>query len=370
VDAQGKPLRPTRDGVPGNERLVCLDAATGKVLWRYAYPCPYRLGYNSGPRSTPLVRAGRVYALGAMGDLFCLDSQTGKPHWKINVAQQYKLEEPQTWGWAASPVLEGDRLYCLVGGPGSAVVAFHKDTGKEVWKALTTEEIGYSPPVLLEAGGKRQLIVWLSEAVFGLDPASGAEYWTQRYPANGAVQRPAVNIATVQRIDRERLFLSSYYHGPMMLQLAADKPEAKLLWSGQSNNPSRPDGLHTLMSNPIYKDGFLYGVCANGELRCIDAATNKQKWQTYEATGGEATDCGTAFLTPQGERVVIFNDAGELILAKLSPTGYKQLDKARILEPVQFARGRKVVWCHPAFAQKCVFARNDKEMVCVSLAAG
>jgi hypothetical protein len=156
----------------------------------------------------------------------------------------------------------------------------------------------------------------------------------------------------------------------MMLQLAADKPEAKLLWSGQSSNPSRPDGLHTLMANPIYKDGFLYGVCANGELRCLDAATNKEKWQTYAATGGEAADCGTAFLIPQAERVVIFNDIGELILAKMSPAGYQQIDKARILEPVQSARGRKVVWCHPAFAQKCVFARNDKEMVCVSLAAG
>jgi outer membrane protein assembly factor BamB len=271
------------------------------------------------------------------------------------------------WGFAAHPLLDGNLLYCLVGGKGSAVVALDRDTGKEKWKALDSDEIGYSPPMIYTAGGKRQLIVWLSESINGLDPATGKVLWTQKYPADRPPQRPAVNIITV-RCDGEHLFVSTYYHGPMMLKLSTDKPGARVLWRGKSHNPSRPDGLHMVMAAPVLKGGYVYGVCAGGELRCLDAKTGKQSWQTYDFTGGKKADCGTAFLVPQGGRFVIFNDQGELILAELTPKGHKLIDRARILEPVQPARGRKVVWSHPAFANKCVYARNDKEIVCVSLA--
>jgi outer membrane protein assembly factor BamB len=366
VDRDGKPLRATRKGIPGNERVLCLGAADGKLLWKHEYDCPYTISYPSGPRTTPLVRDGRVYTLGAMGDLCCLDAVTGKVRWAKNVVKDYGAEPP-FWGCAAHPLLDGDLLYCLAGGAGSAVVALHKDTGKEVWKALTSEEVGYSPPMIYEAGGKRQLIVWLSEAINSLDPATGKVYWTQGYPVGRGPQRPAVNIATVRRAG-DLLFLSSFYHGPMMLKLAADKPGATVLWRGKSNNPGRPDGVHVLMAAPVLKDGYLYGVCAMGELRCLKADTGQQVWQTYAATGGEKTDCGTAFLVPQGERFVIFNDRGDLILAELTPKGYKEISRAHVLDAVQEARGRMVVWSHPAFARRCVFARNDKELVCLSLA--
>jgi hypothetical protein len=165
------------------------------------------------------------------------------------------------------------------------------------------------------------------------------------------------------------LFLSSYYHGPMMLKLAAERPTATVLWKGKSDNAGKPDGVHILMAAPVLKDGYIYGICANGELRCLKADTGQQLWESYGATTGKKTDCASAFLVPQGDRFIIFNDQGELILAELSPKGYKEIDRAGILEPVQEARGRHVVWSHPAFAERCVFARNDKEIVCVSLAA-
>jgi outer membrane protein assembly factor BamB len=368
TDAEGKPLRPTRKGILGKERVLCLDAKNGKQLWKHEYDCPYTVSYPSGPRTTPLVAGGRVYTLGAMGDLICFDARKGKPIWSKNLMKAYKLDDPPIWGYAAHPLLHGDLLYCLVGGKGSAVVAFNKDSGKEVWKKLDTEEIGYSPPMIFKVGGKPQLIVWLSESINGLDPATGKVLWTQQYPAGRAPQRPSVNIATV-RCDGERLFVSTYYHGPMMLKLSTDKPGAKLLWRGKSNNPGRPDGLHAAMPTPVLQGGHIYGVCAAGELRCLDAKTGKQVWQTFDCTGGKKSDCGTAFLVPQGGRFVIFNDQGELILAKLTPKEHKVISRARILEPVQLARGRKVVWSHPAFANKCVYARNDKEIVCVSLAA-
>ncbi|CAN5361229.1 PQQ-like beta-propeller repeat protein [soil metagenome] len=363
----GKPARNTRDGTPGTEAVLCLEAGTGKQIWKHEYACPYRISYASGPRCTPLIEGDRVYTIGAMGDLLCLNAADGKVVWSKNVATDYKAEVP-VWGFASSPLIDNNRLICMVGGEGSAVVAFDKHTGKEIWKGLTSEEIGYSPPVIIEAGGKRQLLIWISESLNSLDPETGKAYWTQAYPEGTKVTRPAVNIMTVRK-DGLRLFISSFYHGPMMLELAADKPAVKVLWHGKSNSPGKPDGIHALMATPVIKDGCIYGVCAMGELRCIDAATNKQLWQTYKATGGKKSDCGTAFIVPQGDRYVIFNDSGELILAKMSPTGYEEIDKFKILEASEAARGRMVVWSHPAFANRCVFARNDKELVCVSLAA-
>src|SRR5437764_13012516 len=105
-----------------------------------------------------MLDTGCVYSLGAMGDLCCLDATTGKPIWSKNLVKEYKVEEPAVWGYAASPLIDGDLLYTLAGGEGSAVVALNKETGKEVWKALTTEDVGYSPPMIYKAGGKRQVI--------------------------------------------------------------------------------------------------------------------------------------------------------------------------------------------------------------------
>ena len=365
LDATGKPVRAGSNGSPGKERVLCLSAADGKLVWKHEYDCPYTISYRTGPRTTPLVHKGRVYTLGAMGDLLCLDAGTGAVRWSKNLGRAYQTDPP-VWGWAASPLLDGDLLYCLVGGEGSAVVAFHKDTGAEVWKALTTEEVGYSPPMIYEAGGMRQLIIWHSESINGLDPATGKVYWTQPYPATGLPQRPATPIATVRRLG-DCLFLTSFYHGPMMLKLATDRPAVSVLWQDRTKKPTKPEGLHCLMPSPVLKDGHIYGVCANGELRCCEMSTGKQLWETYAATGGKKTDCGTAFLIPQGDRFILFNDFGDLILAELSPKGYREIDRARILEPVEESRGRHVVWSHPAFAHRCVFARNNKEIVCVSL---
>jgi outer membrane protein assembly factor BamB len=364
----GKPLRATRKGVPGNERVVCLDATNGKIVWKHEYDCPYTISYGSGPRCTPLVEKGRVYALGAMGDLCCLDTATGKPVWSKNVAKEYKVEDMAPWGYAASPLIDGELLYTLAGGDGSAIVALNKETGKEVWKALTTEDVGYSPPMIYKVGGKRQLIVWLSDTLNGLDPATGKVYWSVPYPG----EKPPSNVTIVTpRLLDDVLYVSTYYNGGMAVKLDADKQTAKMLWQCKSRNPAKPDGLHILMATPFLRAGHIYGVCAYGELRCLEIATGKEVWNTLKLFGKKG-DCATAFLTPLGDsdRFVIFTDVGDLILADINVKGYTEIDRAKILDvTAEGFAGRTVVWCQPAYANRCVFARNDKEMVCVSLAA-
>ncbi len=349
--------------LPGNERVLCLNAADGSVVWKYEYDRPYTISYSNGPRCTPLVRDGRLYTLGAMGDLTVFDAADGHVRWTKNLSREFQVKVP-IWGFAAHPLLEGNLLYSLVGGRGTAVVALNKDTGALVWKALDTQETGYSPPMLYEFGGKKQLIVWLSEAIYGLDPATGKQLWKHPYPEDVPMQRPAVNIVTAKKVD-DLLFISTVYHGPMMLKVEADK--ATLVWRGKSENPGKPDGAHCLMASPVFKDGYGYGVGMMGDLHCFKAKTGENLWETFAAVTGHRADCGTVFVVPQQNRCVLFNDQGDLILADLTPKGYHEISRAHVLEPVALARGRNIVWSHPAFAQGCVFARNEKEMVCVSL---
>ena len=358
--------------VPGKdeEEIVVVDARTGEDVWRKTTPrAPFKSPFGVGPRATPLVHGGKVYTLGAMGNLFCFDEKTGKILWEKQIAKEYKTDHP-IWGYAAHPFIDGQKLILLVGGDGSAVVAFDKDTGMEIWKALDTQEVCYAPPIITEAGGKRQLIVWLSEALYSLDPETGKQYWLVGYPEDGKPQRPAVNIAIPLRID-DLIFVSSFYHGALAVKLAKDKPAAEVAYRTQmkkGEDPEEAPGLHALMTTPIARDGYIYGVGATGELKCLKASTGKPMWMTRKPLDDKKADCGTLFFVVNGDRYFLFTDLGELIIAKLTPKGYEEIDRAKVIEPSQSARGRNVVWSQPAFARKCAFIRSDKEIICVSLA--
>ena len=354
-----------RDKVTGKERILCLKEATGEVLWKHAYDCPYRLSYPAGPRATPVVHGGKVYTLGAMGDLLCLNAADGKVLWSKNFPRDFKARVPM-WGFAAHPLLDGDQIICLVGGENSAVVAFDKDSGKELWRALSmkSSDMGYCPPMIFKVGGRRQLIVWHPESVNSLDPETGKLYWSQEFPVKANLTIPT------PRLDGGLLLVSSFYDGSMMLKLDAKEPAATVLWKGKSHSETRTDGLHSIISTPFIKDGYIYGVCSYGQLRCLKEATGERVWQTLAATtDGEPIRWANAFLVPQGDRFFLFNDQGDLIIARLTPKGYDEISRTHILEPTNRMANRPVVWSHPAFANRHVYARNDKEIVCVDVAA-
>lgn len=372
---QGPPLqrKPGERGLPelpGTERVLCLDEKSGDQLWEHKYDAAYRIDFPSGPRTTPLVDGDRVYTLGAMGDLRCLNAKDGTLIWEKNFPKGYDIKNPQAWGWAAHPLIHGDKLICMVGGTNSAVVAFDKNTGKELWRALNTREIGYAPPVIAKISGKDQLIVWHTEALAGLRPDTGKVIWTVAYPVEGKHQRPEVTIG-MPRVSDNQLFVSSFYHGGLMLQFDGEK--ADVLWNKKSTSRSSFNaGLHTTMTTPALKDGFIYGICGGGELRCLNAKTGERAWETLDHLQGKQTMFGTSFLVQIGEqsdRFFIWTDLGDLILARLTPEKYEEISRAHLLDPIENARGRDVVWSHPAFANKKFFARNQKEIICVSLAA-
>lgn len=350
------------------ERVLCLDEKTGDILWKYEYKRKYNVSYGAGPRTTPAIDGEHVYTLGAMGDLLCLKVKTGDLVWHKKLMEEYKIAPP-LWGFAGHPLIDGDRVICLVGGEGSVVVAFNKLTGAEIWKKLSAPEPGYAPPMIYEIDGVRQLILWHPVSVNSLNPVTGEVYWTHNYYGKGSKMLNAALSIPTPRLSGNNLFLTAFYDGPLMLRVKGTE-QPTVLWKGKryGEKPENTDGLHSIMTTPFIKNGYIYGVDSYGELRCLDEKTGERKWETLEATTKKLTRWGHAFLIEHEDRFILFNEKGDLIIAKLTPEGYNEISRVNILRPTNILAGRPVIWSHPAFANRCVFARNDEKIVCVSMA--
>ena len=352
-----------RGKIQGTERVVCLNEADGKELWKHEYNCPYTISYPAGPRATPQVSGDKVYSLGAEGNFLCLDAKDGKVIWSHDFQKELGVQTPM-WGFSGHALIDGNKVICLAGGDGSTVVAYDKDNGKEIWRGLTAKEPGYSSLMIFEAGGKRQLIVWHPESANSLDPETGKVYWSEPFKS-----RAGMSIATPRKMNDWLLF-TCFYNGSLMMRLDADKPSAKAIWRTEKASEKETTHLNAVMCTPFLEDGYIYGVCSYGQLRCLKAATGERVWETYKSTtSGEPVRWANAFIVKNGNRFFVFNEKGDLIIARFSPKGYEELSRAHVLEPTNTAAGRDVLWSHPAFANKHMYARNDKEIICVELGA-
>ncbi len=348
----------TRDRRTGKERVLCFQAADGKLLWKHEYDCPYQLSYSSGPRCTPTVHGDKVYTLGAEGNLVCLDAAKGTVVWARELKKDYQTPTP-IWGFAGHPLVDGNKLFCLVGGEGSVVVAFDKDNGKELWRALSAREPGYCPPTLIEAGGKKQLLIWHPESLNSLDPENGKPYWSVPLKPNYGMS------ITAPRQLGDYLYTSGIGDAAVLLKLARDRPAAEVVWRG-----TKQTAVYCVNSTPFLEEGTIYGAdCEQGQFRAVKLDNGARLWDTFApTTGNRRGSSGTAFIVKNGSRFFLLSETGDLIIARLTPKGYEEISRARLLEPTSTAFGRDVLWSHPAFANQCVFARNDKELICVSLA--
>ncbi|MEZ6060563.1 MAG: PQQ-binding-like beta-propeller repeat protein [Planctomycetaceae bacterium] len=358
--AEGRVYLTDRIADQQNERILCFDAESGDLIWKHEHPARYTISYPAGPRATPVVDNGRVYTIGAVGHMFCFDAATGKIFWKKEFQEDFGTELP-TWGMAASPLVDGDKLITLVGGrDGALVVCFDKNTGDEIWRSLDDPAIGYSPPVIYELYNRRQLIIWHPSAVSSLDPETGKILWEHPWEIKAGLTAPMV------RQSGNRLFLTAFYNGPLMLEVTADG--ASVVWEGSSDSEleDQTDGLHSIIPTPWVDAENIFGVCSYGELRGLDAETGERLWMTREATGQGRW--WNAFLIRHNDRFLIHNEQGDLIIANLTGDGYRELSRAKLIEPTREVQRRMTIWSHPAFAMKSVFARNDRELVRVNLA--
>lgn len=347
------------------ERIHCFDWKTGEKKWTHSYDCPYvDVGYTAGPRASVSVSDGRAYALGTMGHLHCLDVDSGEVLWKRDCNVEYRIQMP-IWGIAASPLVYQDLCIVQIGGAGACVVAFNKQTGKEVWKALD-DRASYSAPIIIQQAGEDVLLVWTGEHLAGLEPATGKVHWKVPTPP----EKMIINIATpVLDDERKRVFLTSFYDGSRMIKLDQEKLAAEKLWEKVGRSERDTEALHSIIATPVFDGEYIYGVDAYGQLRCLKAENGERVWEDLTAT--PPNRWSNIHTVRNGDKYWMFNERGELIICKLSPQGFQEISRAKLIDPTteQLRRRDGVCWAHPAYAHGHVFARSDKELVCASLLA-
>lgn len=342
------------------ENVHCRNAATGKAIWTHTYDVVYPEygadpAHPFGPAATPVVASGKIYSLERMSHLLCLDALTGRVLWSHNLPKEYNTTEDLR-GFSSSPIVESNLVVIAIAkSPEISIVAFNKDSGRQVWEAL--DEIpSNTSPIVVEAAGRRQLIVWANKSVAALDPVTGSILWRQNVASSG-------NYAVPTPVWKGELLLLD----GLMLKLRSDQPGASILWP----EDTRPLRIHLSdTSTPLLHDGLVFSPTSKGHLLCRGAATGKQLWQADQVSKSKSGPSIHLTAVPSIGCAFLFTDRGDLILSRLHASGYQELGRFHLLEPTAEYGQQKMAWVPPAYSGQCVFARNDKELVCASLAAG
>jgi len=343
------------------ERIHCLDSQSGKSLWTFEYPAEYRISYTAGPRASVTIDQGKAYCVGAMGHFHCLDAISGEVIWKRDLQKDYDIQMP-IWGIAASPLIYGDLVIQQVCGAGDAcMVAFDKLTGKEIWRALK-DRGAYSSPILIRQADQDVLVCWTGDSLSGLDPKTGSVLWGHPFPPS----RMPIGVGDPV-LSGEQLFVSSFYDGSLMVRVPKDKVTSEVIWRGVGPDEQHTKSLHAMIGTSIVQDNLVFGTDSYGEFRCLDGLTGERIWEDTKAV--PRARWATIHMVRQADRVWMFNERGELLITKLSKEGLEVLSRSKLIEPTRDQLGQRggVCWSHPAYAEKSIFARNDRQIVRVSL---
>jgi outer membrane protein assembly factor BamB len=337
------------------EVVVCWDAATGKERWRFPYDCPYSNGQGSGPRSTPAVDGDLIYTVGATGLFHCLETATGKPRWQHDLLGEFKARN-LGWGVSFSPLVEGDLVFTMPGGPdGYSLAAFDKRTGDVVWKALA-DPAGYSSPIAVTAGGVRQVVFFTGHSLVGVTPQEGKVLWRFPWPTQhgvnaatpvffrarlgGGVGGPAPNAEV-----GEYLFISSNYgKGCALLKVMPEGKGATVALVYQGNQ------MQNHFSSSVLYRGYLYGF-NDATLVCLDVRTGKTLWKQR--------DFGKGSLLAADGRLYVLGERGKLALAEATPDEYRELSGFQALG--------SHCWTAPVLADGRLYLRDEQKVLCLNV---
>ncbi len=321
--------------------LVCLDAAAGRELWRHEMGPAFRHSYGNGPRSTPLVDGGIVYAIGTGGLLLAAEARTGKTVWQRNLVSDFDTALP-SYGFSTSPLVGDGKLIIEAGGRSAAFAALDKKTGEVVWTA-DDDQPAYSSPIKIEVADVSQVVFWSAHGLRSVAVETGEVLW--RYsretfcPASGA----PLNTGTPIFIAPDRLFLSSSA-GAAVIRLgrAGDRFRVEDVW--QSNE------LRSDVNTALLSDGHIYGF-DRGTLKSLDAVTGEVRWQARSFQRGS--------LIAADGKLIVLGEQGKLALVAATPEKYIEHSTAQVLE------GRN--WTSPTLAGGRLYLRNQEEIVCIDL---
>jgi outer membrane protein assembly factor BamB len=355
-------------------RLTCLDARTGAFLWKFEYPTDYkdRLGYNNGPRSSPVIDEDRVYLYGADGMLHCVHVEHGQPLWSVDTAKRFGVVQ-NFFGVGSSPVVQDDLLIVMVGGSpaesrgagrfemdhvksnGTAIVAFDKRTG-EVKYAVADELASYSTPQLARIGDRPWCFVLARGGLVGFDPLGGKVDFC--YPWRAKLH-DSVNASTPVAVGDEVFISETYGPGSSLLRVRPGGYE--VVWH---DPPGRDKAMQCHWSTLIYHEGYLYGCSGRytntAELRCIEWKTGKEQWSQ--------PGIGMASLLFVDGHFVCLSEDGVLRLLQATPKQYLEVAQAIVREePNGPPLIKPPAWAAPILSHGMLYIRGDDRLVCLRL---
>ena len=316
------------------EVVAAYDLGTGRELWTQKWNAEFVESNGDGPRATPTWDSGRVYALGATGELRCLDGNNGSVLWGKNILSDNGAKN-LPWAMAASPLVVDDKVIVLPGGTsGKSVVAYNKNTGAPVWKVLNDTQ-AYVSPMLMELAGRRQIVVVSAMRVVGLAPENGALLWSHPWDTEGGI-----NVSQPIAVDNNRFFVSSGYRkGAALVEVkgSGNSFTATTIW--ENNN------MKNKFNSSVLHNGYIYGL-DEGILSCLDVNTGERKWKDGRFGYGQ--------VLLAGGHLIVTTDAGEVVLVKASPAGFSEV--------ARFSALQGKTWNYPAIAGGRLLVRNSNEM--------
>ena len=323
------------------EVVTAYDVESGRELWARGWNAEFNDSTGDGPRSTPTWDNGRIYALGATGELRCLDAKTGAVIWGKNILRENGASN-LPWAMAASPLIVDDKVIVLPGGSsGNSVVAYNKNTGAPVWKALDDRQ-GYVSPMLATLAGRRQVIVVSASRVVGLAPEDGSLLWSQGWDTD-----MGINVSQPIVVDKNRFFISSGYgKGAALIEIAGsgNSFSAKTIWENIN--------MKNKFNSSVLHNGHVYGL-DEGILTCLAVNTGERKWK------GGRYGYGQVLLA--GDHLIVMTDQGELVLLKATPDQHSEVARFPALE------GK--TWNYPAIAGGMLLVRNTTQMAAYNIGA-
>jgi outer membrane protein assembly factor BamB len=331
VVAEGKAF--TIEQRKDHEVVAAYDMETGREVWTNSWRAHFQESMGGpGPRATPAWHGGKVYALGAEGELRCLDAASGKPVWSRNILKDNRASNLQ-WAMAAAPLVVEDKVIVL---PGKSVAAYDRLTGQPVWTALDDRQ-SYTSPMLVTLAGQRQLLIVSARRAMGLTVEDGRLLW--EYPWQTSYD---INAAQPLVIGENRFYISAGYgHGAAVVEITrnGERFQARTVWENTR--------MKNKFNSAVLYEGHVYGF-DEAILACIDATTGEQKWK-----GGRY---GYGQLLLASGHLIITSETGDVVLVKATPERHQELARFRALD------GK--TWNTPAIAGGKLLVRNTREMAC------
>jgi outer membrane protein assembly factor BamB len=329
-------------GNKGNKDIVwCLDAGSGKVLWKHEYSSKFdKRMFEGGTAATPTVDGDRVYTLGYLGHIFCLRLDDGSVIWSKHAANEFG-GKPSRWKYAGSPLVDDNLVIFDIGGGGNSTLALNKKTGAKVW-GNGNDSAGYATAVPYDLGASRNVLVFKGTAMVSHDIKTGKENW--RIPWKTSYD---VNASTPSVSGSAMLITSGYGDGRAAMFNLGKGGKPKQVW--------RNDDMKTKMSSCVLYKGNVYGISQQrkGQLMCIDGKSGEVKW-AQRGFGSFGT------MTIAGDTVVALSEGGELITARASGDAYQELSRKKVIS------GR--CWVNVVLANGQVYCKNNSgQLVCLSV---